>query len=226
MSPSAVASSVEPLPRSAPLESAFSFAAFAGSLVLNYWAAGLAERFGQTAHTSPDLLLKVLPIVDVRGLYLWGMAVFIAGFAAEVAAFERARAAYIARGFALLIAARSVLMLLTPMRIPDGSLPVDGLPLYQLAGRFLTVRHDLFFSLHTAAPFLGGLLLRRRPARLACLAFSALMGATVLLGRFHYSIDVAGAYLAAYSLYRAQRVWLEPALRRSRATCASPCERP
>ena len=77
----------------------------------------------------------------------------------------------------------------------------------------VTVHHDLFFSMHTAAPFLASLLFRERWARAVSLAFSVVMGVTVLLLKTHYSIDVAGAYLAAYSLYRFQLLWLEPALR-------------
>src|SRR5207249_132495 len=73
---------------------------------------------------------------------------------------------------------------------------------FNQVGRYFTVHNDLFFSLHTALPFLGFLAFRTRAVRWSCLAFSILLGATVLLGRNHYSVDVAAAYLITYAVFR------------------------
>ena len=191
------------------LELSASAALFFGSLVLNRFAGAYIDKVGETAHTSPDLLLGFLPIVDMRFLYLGGFAVFAAMAVLHTLWRERPRAAYIARNFALLIAARSALMILTPMKVPAGTLAVDGYRFYDTVGRFFTARNDLFFSLHTGIPFMGFLVFTDRAAKRACLAFSLIMAATVLLGRHHYSIDVAGAYLITYSLYRLEKRWFE-----------------
>ena len=190
-----------------------SLAAFAGSFVLNYFAGMRAERIGETAHSSPDLLLGHLPFVDLRWLYLWGYAAFIVVAVLSALRYERPRLAYLARVFAIVIAARAALMVLTPMRHPEGDLPVQGDILYDAVGRYLTMRNDLFFSSHTAIPFLASLVFRPLWLRRGFLAFSVLMAATVLLGRNHYSIDVAGAFLIPYALVRLERRWVEARLR-------------
>lgn len=198
-----------------PRELALSLAALGAALVFSHAADGYVERIGETAPVSPDLILRHLPGVDVSPVYWWGAAAF-AAFAAAVALLrERSRLAYFARSYALLVAARACLMNLTPLHIPAGAISVDAGVIHDSVGRLLTVHHDLFFSMHTASPFLASLLFRDRWAKAACLCFAALLGATVLLLKTHYSLDVAGAFLVTYALYVFQRRWLEPAARRA-----------
>ncbi len=197
------------------LELAGSVAALAAALVFNRAADVYIERVGETAPVSPDLLLAHLPAVDASLVYWWGAAAF-AVFAALTALLrERDRLAYFARAYAILIAARACLMTLTPLHIPAGAISVDSGLIYSSFGSKLTVHHDLFFSMHTASPFLAALLFRDRWARLTGIAFAVLMGATVLLLKTHYSLDVAGAFLVTYSLYRFELLWLEPLLTRA-----------
>ena len=198
-----------------PWELALSAAALAAALAFNHAADGYVERVGENAPMSPDLVLRHLPGVDVSLLYWWGAAAFVA-FAAAVALMrERDRLAYFARAYAVLVFARACLMNLTPLHIPAGAISVDGGMIYGSVGRMVTVHHDLFFSMHTAAPFLASLVFRERWARRVSLAFAFLMGATVLLLKTHYSLDVAGAFLVTYALYRFERLWIEPAVRRA-----------
>jgi hypothetical protein len=194
-----------------------SLAALAAALALNHAADGYIERVGETAAVSPDLVLRLLPSVDVSALYWWGAAAFVVFASAAALLRERPRLAYFARIYALLIAARSCLMVLTPMHIPAGAISVDGGMIYGSVGRLVTVHHDLFFSMHTAAPFLASLLFRDAWIRGVCRAFSVLLAATVLLLKTHYSLDVAGAFLVTYALYHFERRWIEPAVRRTRA---------
>lgn len=198
-------------------ELVLSLAALAGAVALTNVADRYVERAGETAGVSPDFVLSRLPAVDVTGLYWWGAAAFVAFALGAAFLRERGRLAYLARAYAVLLAARAGLMILTPLHIPEGAISVDNGLLYASLGRHLTVHHDLFFSMHTAMPFLGALVFRDRAVALACAGFSVLMGATVLLLKTHYSLDVAGAYLVTYALYRLQRRWLEPAVRRARS---------
>ncbi|MBI3551810.1 MAG: hypothetical protein HY077_04775 [Elusimicrobia bacterium] len=147
--------------------------------------------------------------MDLRAVYLWGAVAFIALSVYAAVFLERPRIAYIARVYAALITIRSGLMVLTPMHIPEEALPLSGSALYDGAGRLFTVRHDLFFSLHTALPFLGFLAFRTDWVRWSCLAFSIVLGTTVLLGRNHYSLDVAAAYFITYAVYRLEARFLE-----------------
>lgn len=194
------------------LELAVSGAALAAALVFNRAANVYIERVGETAPVSPDLVLRHLPGVDASLMYWWGAAGFGAFAAATAFLRERDRLAYFARAYAVLISARAILMTLTPLHIPEGAISVDSGLIYSTFGSKLTVHHDLFFSMHTASPFLASLLFRDRWARAAGLGFAVLMGVTVLLLKTHYSLDVAGAFLATYALYRFELLWIEPAL--------------
>jgi membrane-associated phospholipid phosphatase len=196
-------------------ELAVSGAALAAAMAFNRAADVYIERVGEAAPVSPDLVLRHLPAVDVSMIYWWGAAAFVAFAAAVALSRERERLGYFARAYAVLVVARACLMTLTPLHIPEGAISVDGGMIYGSVGRMVTVHHDLFFSMHTAAPFLASLLFRDRWARRVCLAFAVLMGATVLLLKTHYSLDVAGAFLVTYSLYRLELLWLEPAVRRA-----------
>lgn len=195
------------------VEFVLSALALLAAFALNHFADGYVERVGETAHTSPDLVLRHLPGVDVSAVYWWGALAFVVFALGAAFLRERDRLAYLARAYALVIAARACLMVLTPLHIPDGAISVDAGMLYSSVGKMVTVHHDLFFSMHTAMAFLGALVFRDRFVRWVCAGFSVLMAVTVLLLKTHYSLDVAGAYLVTYALYRLQRRYLEPPVR-------------
>ena len=185
-----------------------------GALAANRAANALAERSAQGALPSPDVLFALLPRWDLRFLYLWGCAGFLVLMAWHALRRERSRVWYAAWLFALLIATKSLVVGLTPMRLPEDSLSVGGFWFYDALARHFTAHNDLFFSLHTALPFLGFLVFRDSFFRRLCLGASFLMGGTVLLCRLHYSMDVAAAYPITYALFRWERRWAEPFFRR------------
>lgn len=193
-----------------------SLCALAGAIAFNSYMGGVADRAGETAHPSPDLLLSLLPRVDLRVLFVWGFAAFWAWAIGVALLRERRRLAHIAWLYALLLLVRSLFIVLTPMRAPPDSLWVGGDPLFDAVGRHLTFRNDLFFSSHTALPFLGFLVYRDRWARLVFLGFSVTLAVTVLLTRLHYSIDVFAAYFITYAVYRFEHRWLRWPYRRLR----------
>jgi hypothetical protein len=212
--PTSTAALIVAAPRARHWELSASVAALAAALAFTHLADGYIEVVGEAAPVSPDLVLRHLPGVDVSAVYWWGAAAFVVFAAAVALARERGRLGYFARAYAVLIASRACLMTLTPLHIPAGAISVDGGPIYGSVGKMLTVHHDLFFSMHTAAPFLASLLFRDRWAQRTCFAFAVLLGATVLLLKTHYSLDVAGAFLVTYALYHFERRWLEPLVRR------------
>jgi hypothetical protein len=78
---------------------------------------------------------------------------------------------------------------------------------------------DLFFSGHTGVPFLMALIYGRNVLlRPVFLAWSAYMAVVVLLGHYHYSIDVASAYFITYTIFclcerffpQSRRLFYEP----------------
>lgn len=183
-------------------EELLALAALAGSLVLNYFAGSYADMAGNAAVPSPDLAWRALPLVDLRHLYGWGFGGFVAAAVLCGCFRERRRAAFIAWSYALLIAVRCFCMVLTPMQLPPEAVPVIHDPIYLWVGRFVTFRNDLFFSSHTAMPYLAFLVYRGRWIKRGFLAISILMAATVILGRLHYSIDVVGAYFITYAVHQ------------------------
>jgi hypothetical protein len=194
-------------------ELTLSVGALLAAMAFNHRADRYIERVGEHAPVSPDLILRHLPGVDVSALYWWGAAAFVAFAACVALTRERPRLAYFARAYAVLIFSRACLMVLTPLHIPDGAISVDAGVIHDSIGTMLTVHHDLFFSMHTASPFLASLMFRDGWARAVCFGFALLLAATVLLLKTHYSLDVAGAFLVTYALYRLQRRWLEPRVR-------------
>lgn len=210
-----------PVPWLAAAEYGLGGAALAAALAINYWAGKLADAFGESAPRPEDLFLSTLPNVDTKFLFVYGYGFFLAWLSLVVLIWERRRAPYIAWSFALLIVTRSFFILLTPLHHPLPELPVAGDPLYEAIGRFLTFKHDLFFSSHTATPFLAALILRGRWVRRSFLALSLLMAATVLLGRYHYSIDVFGAFFITYAVHKAEVRWFQPAYNRLKVRFAA-----
>jgi len=176
-------------------------AALAGALVINQSAGRLADANGENAHTSPDLLLAWLPHWDTSILFIYGFTFLLLWLIYAAVRYERRRIPRILWAYAVLVVVRSFFIILTPMRTPPDHAVVAGDPLFAVFGRFLTFKHDLFFSSHTATPFLAFLLFRGPWVSLSFLAISILMAATVLIGRFHYSIDVFAAFFITYAVH-------------------------
>lgn len=192
-----------------------SLAAFAGALRLNHLAGVYVERVGALSPSLPeDLLLDHLPHWDLRVVFVWGFAAFLALAVGGGLLFERRRAPYILWLYAVLILVRGFFLMLTPMGQPSGALPVEGYTIFDAVGSYLTFKHDLFFSAHASMPFLGFLVYERREVRIGLLFFSLLLAAGVLVCRYHYSVDVAAAYFITFAVVKGHQGLVEPLWRR------------
>ena len=61
---------------------------------------------------------------------------------------------------------------------------------------------DLFFSAHTGTPFLMALAFwDNKFLRILFIVTAVFFGVIVLLGHFHYSIDVLAAFFITYTIY-------------------------
>ncbi|MCR4294216.1 MAG: sphingomyelin synthase family protein [Elusimicrobia bacterium] len=174
--------------------------ALAAALTINQFAGRLADANGENAQPSPDLLLAWLPHWDTSVLFIYGFTALLLWLIFAGLRWERRRIPRILWAYAILVAVRSFFIILTPMHTPPDHAIVSGDPLFDVFGRFLTFKHDLFFSSHTATPFLAYLLFRDKWVSLSFLAVSILMAAAVLIGRFHYSIDVFAAFFITYAV--------------------------
>jgi len=170
----------------------------------------------------PDLLLSALPYVDgvARANYLLWLAVYLPLALVFLASEPRRWARYMVTG-GLVSLARGLTIALTGIGPPGPAradlMPVDALETwFQLVSPWAVFAHgsaqayltkDLFFSGHAATTFLLVLYLWPRPRlRWLALAAHAVVVASVLLARLHYSIDVVGAWAVTFAIF-ALREW-------------------
>lgn len=189
--------------------------AFIGALILNYYASRYTLKVGQlSCSVNTDLLLNILPYYNDVFLFVWGFFAFVIIVVLNELFFAREQLPYIFWMYAAFITLRCFFVILTPLNTPpdDGVIPNDFL--YNHLGVYLTAHYDLFFSSHTSMPFLGFLIIKQPITRFLLLGFSILLASVVLLGRYHYSIDVFAAFFVTYAFVQFHRNIIEPRFER------------
>jgi len=164
------------------------------SLIVNYIAGSYATH--NTSNSVTDLLLDNLPVLNVDTFFVYG-AIALVAFIAILVGREPERLPFVIKSIALFVFTRAIFITFTHLGpIPDGiSLPSDN-PI-----KWFTFGGDYFFSGHTGLPFLMALIFwEEKTIRYIFLATSILFGAVVLLGHFHYSIDVFAAFFITYGI--------------------------
>ena len=182
--------------------------ALALASLLNYWTGTYIDRIGPGLKPAHDLLFELLPLRIFPYIHTWGFVGFLVVLALGVALYEpRDRVPFFLWAYALIIATRAVFTVLTPLGLPLEAPTFEHYPIRTMF-EYFDFRHTLFFSGHTAFPFLGFLLVRRPWVRWSCLGFSLLLASSVILSRLHYSIDVGAAFFIAYAVsHLARRSW-------------------
>lgn len=169
----------------------------AGALILNSVVGNYADRVGTAA--ASDLILDHVGPFDLAYLFVYGyglviLLLFIYPLFFKVKEFHVAISQ-----FSMLVLLRSFFISLTHLKRPVDAIAVSVSHLSNL----LIFRNDLFFSAHTAIPFLGFLLFRKNKiVGTFFLIMTFVLGATVLLMHVHYSIDVFAALFITYGSYR------------------------
>jgi len=170
---------------------------FAISLVINYLAGSYA-----TAHVSNpvnDLILDNLPTVDVDGIFIYGIVAFFL-FVIGLLSFRPRRIPFVLKSFSLFLVVRSFFIILTHLAPSVHQAPLDSTSF--IVNTF-TFTGDLFFSGHTGLPFLMALVFwDEKVLRWIFLITAFLFGIVVLLGHFHYSIDVFAAFFITFGIYK------------------------
>ncbi len=174
------------------------------SLVINYFAGTYADR--AASQSVNDLLLDLLPTVDVAFLFVQGFAIAVMLGLGSLIVHPKA-IPFTFKSYALFILVRAFFIVLTHLGPSPERAPIvlDGI------GAYLSFNADFFFSAHTGAPYLMALIFWRNfNLRILFCAVSMLLAITVLLGHLHYSIDVFAAYFITYSIYKlSQRLFRE-----------------
>lgn len=146
----------------------------------------------------PDLILDHVKPIDLSVVFVYGyIGTIVALFSYPFIFHIRTLHAVISQ-FSLLIMLRSVFMIFTHLETPPNAIHVS----FPWIFGGLSFENDMFFSGHTAIPFLGFLLFRHSPVRYLFLVGSLVMGTTVLAMHLHYSIDVFSAFFITYCSYR------------------------
>ena len=142
-----------------------------------------------------DPLAALLPSSDWTPLLSYGFIAFQTAFYLYWIANAPRRLPYLLASTGLLMLVRDFFVLLTPVSVLPGFIPLYSQRSLSALRGTLFFDNELFFSGHAGVPFLYALICRgERALSTVCLAVSAAMALGVLLTRNHYSIDVLGAY--------------------------------
>lgn len=164
------------------------------SLVINYFAV----RFATLHAGAPlnDIFFQSFPYIDTFLIDYYGALFLQYGVFLAVIFTPKYFQFFIISNIALILV-RDVFINLTYIGVPEGTIPTTS---------FFTQGGDLFFSGHTALPFLSALIFWRVPLlRNLFLILTFIMGLEVLLGRQHYSIDVLAAPFITYGVFTVVR---------------------
>ena len=176
------------------LSLALAVAMLLASLVIDYHAGTYATEKA-IGGPVPDIILSNIRVYDVDGIFLYG-PILLWLFFSFVSFCDPKRLPFTIKSIVLFILIRSLFVTLTHLGPP---VAIGDLPYFI---RHYTFAGDLFFSAHTGFPFLMALLFwNNKKLRIFFLCCSLFFGIVVLLGHYHYSIDVLAAFFINYSIY-------------------------
>lgn len=149
-----------------------------------------------------DFVLEVLPAFDVSVptfLIIWTISGLVIIRMIQNPGF----ALLMLSSFTLLCIARMISIALVPLNPPIDLIilhdPITSL-IYGGKDKFMT--KDLFFSGHTSNMFLMSLCLPGKKDKYLAFVATIAVGMLVLIQHVHYTIDVLGAFLFTYIIYR------------------------
>lgn len=173
----------------------FSFLFLFISLYVNFTAGTYATESASLPVT--DIILSNIRVFDVDLIFIYGPFVLFL-IVAIIACYNPNKLPFTIKSIALFTIIRSIFISLTHL----GPFPTQAIT---TGGNFIskfTFGGDLFFSGHTGIPFLMALIFwQNKQLRYFFLAYSIFMGTVVLLGHYHYSIDVLAAFFITYSIF-------------------------
>ncbi len=171
-------------------------AAFLAASLIAIFAAVSYATVNASNHVT-DIVLSNIGPMNVRFLFIYGTFTEFAVLAGLVL-WRPNRLPFALKAIALFLLIRAVFVSLTHIA-PS---PIDP----QMPAPFLNsifYGGDLFFSGHTGLPFLAALAFWHMPVlRLFYLASTFFFGTIVLLGHYHYSIDVLAALFITNGIFQ------------------------
>lgn len=167
-------------------------------------ALAIAERTVGSYPPIDDIVLRVLPRIDLFGI---GEAIFFAYLILFAVLFFRQQDRDLGRlltTLGLFYALRGFFLLLLPIGPPlDAFVADDRLTIYPYAS------HAYFPGGHIGIMLVMAWAIRHRQLRIGLTIFSLVFGFGSLLTRAHYTADLLGGVLLAYSVCSLMKQWFE-----------------
>jgi hypothetical protein len=165
------------------------------SLYINFIAGTYATERASLPVT--DIILSNIRVFDVDLFFIWG-PILLFTIIFIICLYHPKKIPFIVKNIALFTIIRSIFISLTHL----GPFPVQAISESKNFIDKFTFGGDLFFSGHTGVPFLMALIFwQYKPLRYFFLMYSIFMGTIVLLGHYHYSIDVLAAFFITYTIF-------------------------
>jgi hypothetical protein len=165
------------------------------SIYINFIAGTYATEKASLPVT--DIILSNIRISDVDGIFTYGPIILFA-FVTIIAFYNPKKIPFTMKSIALFTIIRSIFISLTHI----GPFATQAIIASENLISKFTFGGDLFFSGHTGVPFLMALIFwQNKKLRYFFLMYSLFMGIIVLLGHYHYSIDVLAAFFITYTIY-------------------------
>lgn len=167
------------------------------SLFVNYYASVYATESMSNAVT--DVILSNIRIYDVDSIFVYGPFVLWICVTLFLIIHPN-KVPFTLKSVTLFILIRSVFISLTHIGPFPTGVTVEAIP--NLI-KYFTAGGDLFFSAHTGLPFLLALIFWKHwLPRVSLIITSVFFGVIVLMGHYHYTIDVVAAFFITYSIYK------------------------
>ena len=177
--------------------------AFLAASLIAIFAAVAYATVNASNHVT-DLILSNVGPMNVRLFFIYGTFAEFAVFAALLL-WRPSRLPFALKSMALFLLVRAIFVSLTHIA-PFPIEPQKSAPFLN----YIFYGSDLFFSGHTGLPFLAALAFWNIPAlRYFYLASTLFFGTIVLLGHYHYSIDVLAALFITHGIFQLA-CWLFP----------------
>lgn len=170
------------------------------AVVFQFYASAYSSRV--SSNSVPDLLLGILPVVNLNFLIVEGALAAIAG-TIILLLFKPKYLIFTLKAAAIFIATRAVFVSLTHLGIYPGQIGPDPTGFFDHIYTGLGLEAGFFFSGHTGLTFLMALIFwDEKFWRFVYVILAAVFGIAVLLAHVHYSIDVLAAPYITYSIFK------------------------
>jgi membrane-associated phospholipid phosphatase len=172
---------------------------FSLAVVFQFYASAYSNRV--SSNSVPDLILGLLPIVNLNAIIVEGALGVIAG-TIILLLFKPRYLIFTLKAVAIFIATRAVFVAVTHLGIYPGQINPDT-GFFDRIYTGLGLEAGFFFSGHTGLPFLAALIFwDEKFWRYVYLALAVVFGISVLFAHVHYTIDVLAAPYIAYSIFK------------------------